>query len=266
MKTLESALEQAAQDPAARPEFYRLLLDADVYVVGTAVGASTGTLAPGEAVSLMSVQRADGARAIAFFTSVAALTRFFTEEQPYLAMPARALFALTRGNTLVLNPGSEFGKEFLPSEISSLLETGLNAVPSVREVDAETPVQLSVPAEQPVAMVQALTRLMQRHAQVRAAYLCLMRLPSPEDDEPSIVVGLEGDGDVFPAIQEASAVLGGITPPGTAVDFLEIKRGEAGIAEYMFASVRPFYERARRGRWREGLRSLFSPPPAAGTH
>lgn len=256
MQTLESTLARAAADPAARPEFYRLLLASQIYVIGSARGNGRDSLAAGDGVALLSLKRADGATAIPFFTSVAALERTLKDESAYLAMPARALFDMTRGATLVLNPGSEYGKEFHPTEIATLLETGLNQVPSAWEVEDNTPVQLGLPAERPVPMLEALSRLLAKHQRVKAAYLCVMRNPSA-GEHWSFVVGLEGDGDLFPVIQEAGSIVGDTAPTGAAVDFVAITRGQPGIANYMFTSVDPFYTHARKRSWRDGMRSLF---------
>jgi hypothetical protein len=254
MQTLESALISAVDDPAARPEFYRLLLDSEIFVMGTSGTEGSGVLAPGAGVSLVSLKRADGTTAIPFFSSIESLQRLLQEPTPYLAMPARSLFELTRGAMLVMNPGSDFGKEFLPAEIDMLLETGLNRVPTERQIEDATQVLLGQPAEHPGEMLAALSRLLAKHPRVSAAYLCVMQQANCE--QPSLVVGLEGDGDLRATILEAGSVVADAAPPGAAVDFAAIKRGEAGIAAYMFTSVEPFYLRPQKPGWRDKMRAL----------
>ena len=52
---LEDALARAATDPAAGPEFYRRLMEAEVFVLGSMEGtASQRTLEAGEKVSIAS--------------------------------------------------------------------------------------------------------------------------------------------------------------------------------------------------------------------
>jgi hypothetical protein len=256
MQSLESALVQAAQDPAARPEFYRILLESEVYVIGTSNGEGNRVLAPGAGISLMMLEQADGTKAIPFFSSMDALERVLAERTGYLVMPARAFFEMTRGAMLVLNPGYEHGKEFFPNEVASLLDSGLNRVPEERHVHEATQVQLGPPAEHPVAMVEALSRLLAKHPMVNAAYLCVMHDPSADDHPTSLVVGLEGDGDLLRAIREAASVVGDTAPAGAAVDFAEIKRGQPGLAAHMFTSVTPFYQRRPKRGWRASLLSL----------
>jgi hypothetical protein len=246
MQTLDSALVHAAQDPAARPEFYRILLESEIFVIGTT----------GSGISLMMLERSDGTKAIPFFSSMDALQRMLEEDTSYLTMPARTLFEMMRGEMLVLNPGSEHGKEFTANEVASLLDSGLNRVPEERHVHEATQVQLGPPADHPAAMIEALSRLLAKHPMINAAYLCVMHDPSARDHPTSLVVGLDGDGDMLPAIREAASVVGDTAPTGAAVDFAEIKPGQPGIAEYMFKSVTPFYQRRTKRSWRESLLSL----------
>ena len=45
-----------------------------------------------------------------------------SEESGYLAMRAMDLLEVTVGAELILNPGSEFGKEFVRDEIAAILD------------------------------------------------------------------------------------------------------------------------------------------------
>ena len=122
---LEAALELAATDPAARPEFYRLLVESEVFVLGFMEGdENERTLYTGDKISVMQWQKDDGTSIIPFFASLPALQRATKDEQSYLRLPARSLFELSRGTALVLNPAGPHGKEFLPQEIEALLSSG----------------------------------------------------------------------------------------------------------------------------------------------
>jgi hypothetical protein len=251
---LEVALARAADEPASRPEFYRILLDSEIYVIGhtEAPGDGRTTLPAGAKLSIVSWENKDGTPITPFFSSLEALQRSLQEETRFLSMPARSFFEITRGATLVLNPASGYGKEFLPNEIEALLATGVNHVATERVVEAATQVLLGQPANYPSEMVASLTALLARHPNIKAAYLCLMQdrssMPSP-----TLVVGIEGHGDVRAAIREAGSVAADTAPRGEPVDFAEIKRGSGGISDYFIASVQPFYERT----WGAKLRSMF---------
>ncbi|MDX1997137.1 MAG: enhanced serine sensitivity protein SseB C-terminal domain-containing protein, partial [Thermoanaerobaculia bacterium] len=205
---LEAALAKAADDPASRPEFYRLLLDSTIYVIGftdAPEAASRVNLKAGENLSIVNWETPDGKPIIPFFASLEALQRGLQEESQYVGLPARTFFEITRGSSLVLNPGSPWGKEFFPQEVNTLLESGVNQVPTTRVVEKETSVLLGQPADYPAEMVAALSRLLTKHSSVNAAYLCLMHDPAGSE-KPNLVVGFEGDGDLGQVLREAGTV------------------------------------------------------------
>jgi len=257
--SLEVALARAADEPASRPEFYKILLDSEIYVIGhtDAPGDGRSTLPAGAKLSIVSWENKDGIPITPFFTSLEALQRSLQEETRFVSMPARSFFEITRGATLVLNPASSYGKEFLPNEIEALLATGVNHVATERVVETATQVLLGQPAEYPSEMVSSLAALLARHPNITAAYLCLMHDPGSMPS-PALVVGFEGNGDVKAVIREAGSVAADTAPRGEPVDFVEIKRGAGGISDYFVTSVQPFYERA----WGAKLRSMFSPAKA----
>lgn len=244
MERLESALATAAVDPAARPEFYRMLIESEIFVLGSSniPGSGDQTLPPGATLSLAQWTKADGTPVIPFFASLEALQRALKEPAQYLAMPARAFFEITHGARLVINPASDYAKEFAPNEIAALLETGVNSTLEVEQVYEEKKVLLGQPAAYPTAMVAALSKLLAKHTSVKGAYLCLMHDPSASD-KPALVVGLEGGGDLVQVIQEAGSVAIDTAPAGQPVTFMEIQRGQSGVAEHLFSTVSPFYAR-----------------------
>src|SRR3546814_897971 len=100
---LEVALARAATEPADRPEFYRVLLASEVFVLGHTESKGEGrvTVPSGEKLSIVNWEKADGTPVIPFFASLEALRRAIKEEQSYVALPARSLFEVPAGATLV---------------------------------------------------------------------------------------------------------------------------------------------------------------------
>lgn len=256
MERLESALTAAASDPAARPEFYRILLESEIYVLGSSnmPGSGRHLLPVGTSLVLAKWTKTDGTEVIPFFASLHALELALKEPTRYVAMPARAFFEMTRGASLVINPKSEYAKEFLPHEIEALLETGVNCTPTVEQVQEPRKIRVGQPAVYPATMVNALSKLLAVQVGVKGAYLCLMDDPA-SGEKPALVVGLEGDGDLVSVIQQAGSVAADTAPAGQPVNFLEIKRGQPGIAEHLFTSVRPFYKRDQEVGWRARFQS-----------
>jgi len=251
---LEIALRLASADPARRPEFYRLLLESQVFILSRSDGTAktNRTLAAGEKISIQHWLRNDGSPVIPFFSSMAALQRAIAQETPYMAFAARALFEMTRGSPLVLNPKSPYGKELLPQEIEALLTNGVNHQAEQRVITQPTRVLLGQPANYPQKMVDSLTALLARQSKVKAAYLALMHDPA-HDEKPCLVVGIEADGDMEQLIRDAGAVAADTAPNREPVDLLRIKRGDGGLSDYCLRSVKPFYERG----WSGKLKSLL---------
>lgn len=242
--SLAEALALAARDPATRPAFYRRLLAADVFVIGHSDGAGDGSsvLPAGAQLSLVHWGKPDGTTAIPFFTSLPALQQGLREEARYLSLSARSLFEMTRGATLVLDPASDYGKEFTPGEVDALLANGGHPTAVQRTVAEDTQVLLGQPAHYPTAMIEALSHRLPAQPTVEAAYLCLMHDPQ-QSPAPSLVVGLAVDGELAPVLHELGAVAAATVPDGQALDFVRVVHGEGGLSAYLLDEVTPFYRR-----------------------
>ena len=243
---LEIALELAASEPAHRPEFYRLLLESTIFIIGASGQLTEGdegliTLKANTQIQVVNWVRPDGSSVIPFFSSLRALQLAITSDEKYLALPARTFFKITRGAELILNPRSEFGKEFKPAEVEALLTEGVNQVATPLVAERATEVLLGQPADYPTAMVASLTTLLAKHRNVKAAYLALMHDTS-RDEKPHLIVGIEADGDFESVIRDAGTVAADTAPAGEPVDLMRITREESGIGQYFLEKVKPFYE------------------------
>jgi len=251
---LDVALQLAADEPARRPEFYRLLLESSVYILGHTDGAprETQALEAGEKISIQNWVRNDGLPVIPFFTSLTALQRAIEQEVAYMVLPARSLFEMTKGSFLVMNPRSSYGKEFFPNEIEALLSEGVNRLLEQRVTQKATEVLLGQPANYPSKMVDSLTAFLSKRSNVKAAYLALMHDPS-QDEKPHLIVGIEAEGEIDQIIREVGVVVGDTAPNGEPVDLMRVERGDHGLSEYFVRDVKPFYER----RWGSKLKSFL---------
>jgi len=242
---LERLLRLAAKEPAHRPEFYRVLLDSPVFVLGSTDDEAMGEkyLEEGSSLSLVNWEKEDGGSVIPFFSSFDTLQASIEEDVNYLELPARALFEMTQGAHLIMNPHSEFGKEFLPDEVALLLDDQLGTQSEVRTIEKETEVMMGQPEQYPVHLVDSLTTLFSKHDVVKAAYLGLIH-DTTQDEQPNLIIGLQGDGDFDAVIREAGTVAWDTTDEDEVVDFIVIDKEDDGIAEYFLNETKPFYERS----------------------
>jgi hypothetical protein len=240
---LERALRLAATDPAARPDFYRQLLEAEVFVIGEAEVRPEGawTAKEGESISLQHWTKPDGTVVLPFFSSLAALQRALDQEVTYYQLPARALLEMTQGATLVLDPRSEYGKEFMPGEIVALLSGGLTHAAERRVIEEATQVLLAQPKERPDALLAGVGAFLAKRPAARRAWLALMHIPS-QDSVPHLVIGVEADGDAEALLAEIGNVAADTSPAGP-VDVMQVRAGEEGLSRYFLDNVEPFFQR-----------------------
>lgn len=244
---LEQLLKLAATEPAHRPEFYSVLLDSTVYILGDTGQAPEANgkiqLEAGSKLAIQHWQKQDGTPVIPFFSSLRVLQRSVDSEQTYVALTARSLFEITSGATLILNPKSEMGKEFLPGEIEALLSSGLSRTTVQRVVEQETNVILGQPAIYPSKLVDSLIQLFSKHEPVHRAFLALMHDPSI-DSKPHLIVGIEAYGDIGLVMREAGNVAADTAPDNELVDLCRVRENEEGLSQYFIERTKPFYDRS----------------------
>jgi hypothetical protein len=127
----EKLLFKAAKKPALRPKFNELLLRSDVFVIPLNRPAIwNGEAVKGQALQLLGYN-ASNLFFIAFFTSPERAAEANPQGMGVLKMAARDFFRITYGSYLVLNPNSAIGKEFVPAEISNILQQDMDLPPKL---------------------------------------------------------------------------------------------------------------------------------------
>ncbi|MGU3413887.1 enhanced serine sensitivity protein SseB [Enterobacteriaceae bacterium C34A] len=245
---LETLLEQAATEPAHRPAFFRALLDATVWVPGTA--AEGEQVVADSALDLQHWEKDDGTSVIPFFTSPEALQQAVEDEQAFVAMPVRTLFEMTLGETLFLNAKLPTGKEFTPREISHLIGEEGNPLSTQTVLEGGASLLLSEVTEPPAQMVDSLTTLFKTLKTVKRAFLCSIK--EGADEQPNLLIGIEAEGDIENIIQQAGSVATDTLPGDEPIDICQVVEGEKGISHFMLAHITPFYEK----RWGSFLRDF----------
>ena len=246
---LEEVLKLAATEPAHRPEFFSLLMDASVVVPGESAGEGSAIDAS-TPVDLQHWEKDDGTSVIPCFTSVSALEQAVSDEQAYLIMPVRTLFEMTLGETLFLNPKLPEGKEFSPREITDLLGENGNALSQQTVLEGGSALLLSEIAEPPAQVIDSLTQLFAKYKQVRRAFVAHIR--ESADQPANLLIGIEAESNIEAIIQAAGSVATDTLLEDEPVDICQVVEGEKGISHFFTAHITPFYER----RWGSFLRDF----------
>lgn len=218
---LEKAMLTAASDTSAHADFYRLLLDSELVVLGTMA----------DTMSLETVQGPAGEYHPAF-TSPARVAALIQKPTASFAIAGRRLFEIARGAQFVLNPGSAPDRILAADEIAWCLKT------------FPPPAQLLVaqPKVYPTKLLKALCILFTSRSAIKAAHLVYVAREGI-DTKAHPMIGLEADGDVPRLAQEifkaAAAVL-----PGVPVEVVYLEpNGPLDSLQKHLLSVPPFFER-----------------------
>lgn len=239
---LEEALVKAVKQPQTAAEFWRLLLDSDLLVLGTAEGHEADdqsfTLQAGGQLKLVSAQR-DGRPFLPVFSSLPRMQEWVKQDSRYLSVNGRALFELTRGVAVILNPASEYGRELTAEQIGQLL----SAPP------ARAPRTLIGEADLPMPLANLLIAIFAKHPDVSAAWM-IQATFADRALSPHPVVGIETTGDMKALAQEIGQAAGAQLPD-LVFDLQQVVRANPqGLAEAMLQTP-PFYQRntpAQTGR------------------
>ena len=236
---LEKALVEAVKNPFSAPEFYRLLLESDLLVLGSAEGQEEAqeqfSLAPGGNLKLVTGLK-DGSQYLPVFSSLARMQEFVTQESKYLSVNGRALLELTRGGPIILNPASQYGKELSPQQVHQLLG-GPAPRSEERMVVGE--------ADYPMPLVQALTSVFAARPDIETAWMIQVTF-ADRAKEPHPLVGIELDskrGGDWPSLMQAIQAAAETQVPGMVFDLQRVdRRNPAGMTSALIQAM-PFYRR-----------------------
>lgn len=255
-RKLEHLLVKASSEPSQRPEFLEKLLNAEIYCIGfsdkTSPQGSSDVLPEGSQVSLIHFQNEKGETYLPFFLSLESLQKAIQDEQSYLRMPARGFFELTLGANLVLNPYSEYGKEFFPQEVEALLQGGYGSLLESYEYQEQTEVLLGQPAEYPHEMIDQLRVLLKTKPEVKMAYLAQMHDPK-RDQEPTLLIGFETDQTISDeSFQRLKNQIGHVAYESLVrkrlIDLIHLDdvHATSGLEHYLRQETAPFYVRKKQ--------------------
>jgi hypothetical protein len=124
VNALETLMQSAAADPAKIPDFYRALLDSELYILTPEAELELGgrrSLKPNEAINIATVEF-QGKPWHPAFTAPERVSAYLKEPETCLEAKARDLFQLLpSGSNFWLNPQSECQKPLPGDEVALLL-------------------------------------------------------------------------------------------------------------------------------------------------
>ena len=205
---IERLLMRASADPAERPAFARALMDTQIVLVLVADGPiasgpdGNAVIPEGTKMTLPSAVRGEE-RLIPFFTARSRAQAWYCGHHVAVPERLRDLFARYPGAPFVLNPGSEYGKDFTPGEVARMLAGDFElSGPQAVTTKAPEQIMLAHPSEIPSALIEALARELVAVKPVRGAWLML----AMRGGEQSWMLGVDHSGawqDVRDAISRA---------------------------------------------------------------
>jgi hypothetical protein len=124
VNALETLMQSAVSNPAKIPDFYRVLLDSELYILTPEAELELGgrrSLKPKEAINVATVEF-QGKQWHPAFTAPERVSAYLKEPETCLEAKARDLFTLLPpGSNFWLNPQSECQKPLPGDEIALLL-------------------------------------------------------------------------------------------------------------------------------------------------
>jgi hypothetical protein len=244
LNELERLLVEAANNPAARPDFYRTLLDTDLILLATVDPAAVQNGVTTQETPIQVLTWMKGEEPIVpIFSAVERLQEAVADtgtEFPYVIMQGAMLFpALAQGNlNVVLNPRCVVGKEFVVQEMRDLVEGKIMERLAAEQSQQPRQVALGTPAEHPTELVDGLRMIFRNHDAIEAAYLAQIFDPA-SGAASHLLVGMQASGDIVPAMNEAGGAVDQLLPAGVDVEFVLMDGGE--IDGYLISQTTPFY-------------------------
>jgi hypothetical protein len=240
---LERALVRAAREEDARPEFYRLLLESQLFVIGDLVDSklpenTEGTVPAGAKLRLAAVTH-EGQAYNLVFTALSRLEAFTGRPERNLRLQGRELFTNTRGAHFMLNPGADYGKDLLPDEIAYLLDSP--SEPRNVTFDKETQVLIGTPSVYPHALIDALKSAFAKRSDIISAHLLYIAYQG-KNEAPHPIIGVQISGDWADISKEIGRALQSANS-GTVVDALPLDAASESPVEQALLKTPPFYSR-----------------------
>jgi hypothetical protein len=245
---LEASLLKAINEPSHRPTFYQDLAGSTVFIIQHGVPIPNEQekreMQAGESLQILQLE-SNGKYYIPIFSSLIRLQPVITGEVAYLGINAMELFKMTRGADLLLNPGSEFCKEFSASEIAELIDGTIGKTAEQRVEEENIDVLIGEPVNYPKDLVESLKKRFAKDKRIKRAWIAQLLDPRV-DIKPHTLLALEVTTDFEFILEEIGQSNQGIEIPEPPLDIYQVT-GKGELDNYFLRETKPFYARKRFG-------------------
>lgn len=232
--TLERLFKEAADNEAARPYFYKELLESMVYI------CPHDPVFPSEKSEDMSTVRLatilhEGTNYVPLFT---APKRVPPGSRCY-QIPAKVFFEVTKGSHLVLNPGHLPMRTFTPDGVARLVSGAVFAPEKEFTIKNEAPSMIGQPSVKPTRLLEQLSKLFAQNPVTLRAWLGWYQHPQIEA-KPGYLIAIEVRcGANFEDLAGLVSVI--LREVGTGGPYCDVVQYTGrGLTGY-FRSQKPFY-------------------------
>jgi hypothetical protein len=240
---LEKSLMLAVTNPSSRPQFYRDLLEADIFIIQSGennFNIQNNVLQQGSQLKIQHIEK-DGKSWLPIFSSLPRLQQFIRSETKYLQLKAKDFFEITHGAHVVLNPNFDYGKEFIPQEIEQLLDGSIFKPSQTYVAKKETKVLIGQPAVYPTKLVKALSEYFATNKYVNRAHL--VQFQNPESGEkPHLLIGIDASGDFEKVFGDAGVIGSEVMGKDEIIDFIRLDN--SGFSQNIINSTKPIYQKS----------------------
>lgn len=236
---IERALVRACEEPGARVAFLKAFLDAELAFALV----DSGNAREGYVVPEVSDER--GAF-VPVFTAESRVKAMFGEETLMVVRQSfRQIVGQIEDASFVLNPGSDYGREFTAEDVAALLKGDFERAaegfePDEDDEDDAPPAMVGRATPAPTHLTRPLAALFAGMPEVSAAHVA-QAVFADKNGVKRLVIGVSAAGDLDAVFERVADVLGDVAKPTDVIDFVSVPGSP--LDGYFERDADPFYRK-----------------------
>ena len=237
---LERSLMRAFEEPAHRVDFLKTFLDAEL---------AFGLVDSGDAKQGYVVPEVtqDDLAFVPVFTSETRVKAMFGDDKMMIVHQTfRQILDQIDDANFVLNPGSEYGREFTTGDVAAMLDgqferaaEGFDDEPG-EDDGGDIPTLVGKPSPMPTHLTAPLSAMFATIPEVKAAHIA-QAMFADEEGVKRLVIGLSAEGDIEAVFDRIGDVLEEAAKPTDVIDFVSVPGSP--LDDYFERDVQPFYRK-----------------------